>query len=528
MPKAKKAPAPIQPVAPTPAPAPAPAAAERWAPPNLPILYDKLEVIEYSTASPKGPLEVDNMKLVLGWETESEFKARKVRENPGTKPEAWAWTGDMVQLDNPDGTKVTIPVHCKNLAGEKVICKYNAQNRSFDASWSEDLQNMIMHGQWAGPHTIPGETVNGETIRISKYGRVISGQHQMTACIIADEYLQIEKGLLGLDAFNRKYPAWSKHNHCFLETIVIRGMSEDPRVLMTVDYVKPRSVADVFYTSEVFKNSTPAERRELCKMLAVETDFAWERTAARGYKTHPELVAFLERHRSMLKCVEHLFAENNPNAGRRISKLHLNPGQCAALLFIMATSGPKTDGDVYRNENPPTEKNLDWYYKDRAEEFWVLLGSAKEFGPVRTALACLINSTYSNNGDNQGLGGSPAEKLAILAKAWDIYKDHPDSAGAPFSDDDLAHDGALTLSYTDLDVPDKDGVSKRLPLLPDGRQQLRLLDLADFGGIDCPEVIKTAKATRTAPPEPPPLSKEEMEAAYEAMRLRRGHPPSTK
>lgn len=494
MPKAKKAPAPpIQPVTPSPPPPQLVAALAPLPKSDLPVMYDQLEIVEYSIASPKGPLSVDRQKLLLGWESEEEFKVRKMTEVPGSKPEQWLF-GDNY--------------HCKNVAGNKVRANNNAHNRPFDMGWCEALVHTVLYGQWAGPHTIPGETVNGETVRISRYGRVMSGQHQMTACILADEWLQRDRELLGLDAVNLKYPAWAKHNHPFLETIVITGMSEDPRVLMTVDYVKPRTAADVFYTSEVFKSCTPPERKELCRMLATATDLLWTRTDARGYRTHPEIVGFLERHKRLLKFVEHLYSENSPDAGRRISKLRLSPGQCAALTFIMGSSGPSTNGDVYRNGDPPTEAQLDWSYQDRAEEFWVMLGSSKDFSSVRTALTRLVDSTTSGD-NNQGLGGRGPEKLAILAKAWEAYKDHPDSAGAPFSNDDLAMDGALCLSYSDLD----DKGNK----LPNG--EIKLLDVADFYGIDCPESV--SKAKKDTAPMPPPPSREEIEQATAEARKRR-------
>ena len=492
MPKAKKKPAPAQPVKPvdtTPPPTVAPAPL----PPGLPIVYDKLEITEYSTASPKGPLTIEDMKGLMGWETEKEFQQRKVKELPTSKPEHWIF-GDTF--------------HCKNVAGEKVRCNYNAQNRPFDDNWCQDLIHTILYGQWAGPHTIPGETVNGETIRVSRYGRVMSGQHQMTACVLAGEWLHRARESGADHPDDPKYPCWRKHGNPFLETIVVTGMSEDPRVLMTVDYVKPRTAADVFYTSEVFKSCTPPERKELCRMLASAVDVLWTRTDARGYKTHPEVVGFLDRHKRLLDCTLHLFRENSAKAGRKVSKLRLQPGACSALTYIMASSGPGTDGDVYRNESPPTEKNLDWEHWDKATEFWTLLTGGKDFLLVRTALSRLVDSTESNE-DNQGLGGRGPEKMAILAKAWELWRDSV--GGVTFTEDDLAPGGALCLSYSDLD----DKGNK----LPDG--QIKLLDVADFYGIDCPESTAKSGKSKSEPPMPPPPTKEEIARATEEALKRR-------
>lgn len=461
-------------------------------PQDRPIIYDKLELLEYSTASEKGPMTPAIWRRVLGWETEKEYQARMVKEKGGS----------------PDNYQYLDDYHCLNVAGEKVRTSNNANNRSFDDKWCQSLIHTLLYGQWAGPITIPGETVNGETVRISKYARVISGQHQGTACILADEHLQYARAHDNPD----KYPFWKGKDSVVLETVVIRGMSEDPRVLMTVDYCKPRSVADVFFTSELFRNTTNNRRKELCRMLAMASDMLWDRTDTRGYKTHPEMVAFVDRHPKLIECVTHIFEENGE--GKRISKLRLSPGQCAALLYIMGSSGEKTDVDVYRNETPPSEANLDWEPWERAQEFWVLLGSDKGFAPVRRALGLLLESAADND-ENLGLGGRLPEKLAILARAWERFKDHVDASGPPFTDEDLGEDGCLFLNYTNLD--------EKGDKLPDGR--IDLVDIAEFYGIDAPEMVKSKttkeKIQRTQPPDPAPPSPEEMEKLKEEALQRR-------
>ena len=227
----------------------------------------------------------------------------------------------------------------------------------------------------------------------------------------------------------------------------------------------------------------------------------------------------MERHKRLLKCVEHLFIENSAkgtDGGRRISKLYVSAGQASALCYLMGCSSQKTTdySDEYRNESPPSERNLDWEYWDRARDFWTCLAGARDFIPVRNALGQLVDSTPGNE-DNQGLGGRGSEKLAILAKAWERYKDHPASAGAAFDNDDLGPNGVLCLSYSDLD----DKGNK----LPDGK--IKLVDVADFYGIDCPQIssgdsTRTA-ASRTGPPDPPAPTREEIERATEEVLARR-------
>lgn len=519
MPKAKKQPVlPVQLVVQETPPTILPLSSEN----GPPIVYEKLEVTEFSTAVERGPLTVEEIHDLMGLETEKEYQKRKVEEKGGELAH-YLYGEDY---------------HCKNLAGEKVRARNNLNNRPFDESWCYDLAHTIICGQWAGPHTIPGETINGETIRISKYGRVISGQHQMTACWLANQTLAKAR-LDGVDSpAAPKYPTWTKHGHVFLETIVVTGMSEDPRVLMTVDYVKPRSVADVFYTSSTYmeiiepdgkvRKTTNQERQELCRILERAVDFLRTRTADKGYRTHIEAVGFLERHPRLLDCVLHLFNLNRATklGGRKISNLRLSPGQCAALMYIMGSSGPKTDGDEYRNMDPaPSEKNekgknaFDWSYWDKSVEFWALLATTNDpnFRHVTKALGQLITSTADSE-DNQGMGGRLPERLAIVSKAWERWKDHPDTAGAAFDESDLRPpDGCLALNYVDCDATGKE--------LPDG--VIELVDIADFMGIDCPKASGRV-ATNAGDGDGPPIqyTNEEMEKMCEEADARRevNHP----
>ena len=490
------------------------------------VVYPNLEIKECSTNSPAGPLTAKRWKTILGWETEKEFKERMVREKPDSKPEHWVY-GDLF--------------HGKNTAGEKVRLLYSANNRPFDELWSEDIEYMVLTGRWAGPYTVPGETVNGETVRISRYGEVLSGQHQGWATIIAQEKLDLSRGE-GSDPDNPRYPFWNGVDELFIETILVTGLSEDPRVLQTIDYVKPRTMGDVLYTMDVFRRNTPAERKEMTRMLAIAAEVLWERTDAKGYQTHPEMVMFIDRHKRLLKAVEHLFMENNAKGldqyicskcrwrswilysncqkcgasklekketgGRSISNMRISAGQAAALLYLMGCSRDKdrgglTDGDKYRHEKPaPSEKNLDWSLWDTAREFWARLARDNDFLPVKHALARLIDSSPQNE-ENQGLGGRNPEKVTIIQRAWDAWSDwSEDTAGQdalpPFSMDDLAPGGILHLEYNNLD--DK---GRPLPL-----GHVRLLDDADFGGIDI--VKKKGKQSKTDAVGEPEQPDEEM------------------
>lgn len=537
--------------------------------PGLPVIYPELECLEYSSVSENGPVTPDDLKALFNWKTEEQWKAEMMAAHPESKPEAWLFYDDF---------------HCLDTDGNKVRCLNNAGNRPFDMEWCKKLIHNILHGEWAGPHTIEGEreevyggaepytmrdgtvlqpgdtftakvaSINGEAIRISKYGRWLSGQHQGTALILSQELLLKSRQAIYYDPndpLTEKYPKWRGHSHVFIETYVVTGLSEDPRVLRTIDYVKPRSAADMLYTMDLFKKNNPSERKEMTRMLASGVDMLWTRTDAKGYRTHPEIVGFLERHLKMLECVEHLFLENKPQdvgskkrrdgeseeqhqvrlqiqaaqGGRRISKLRLSPGDASALCFLMGSSATsEATSESYRNMNPPTQDVLDWSLLERAKAFWSALAGDSKFKPVRTALNRLVEtSAAGEENDGQGLGGRAEEKLAILAQAWKVFHDHndPDGDNPPFpytintetmeleSDDLIAPDGALSLCYTDKD----DKGNK----LPEGK--IKLVNVADFRGIDCYAISKSKSAQQaTAPPAPPPETEEELQARIAAER----------
>lgn len=504
------------------------------------IIYPKFEVLEYSTISEYGPITPDDMReRILGWETEKSFVARKLAEYPQSKEADWLFLDDF---------------HCYDTNGEKVRCWNNAGNRPFDEEWCKKLTRMILWGYWSGPLTVPGETINGECIRISKYGRVLSGQHQGTALVLADEWLKKSRNKEFVpyydpdDPESEKYKFWIGHKYPVIETLVVTGLSEDERVLRTIDYVKTRTMADMLYTMPLFRwqeyidedgkttrrLSTPPERNELTRMLASAVNILWIRTKAKGYGTHPEIVGFLDRHKRLLQCVQHLFLLNQPvrvnkkrlegetqeqhkarlvreeaEGGRRISKLHMSAGQCAAMMYLMGCSATDaTTSDAYRNPNisgqcdknvAPSEDTIDWSMWDKARLFWERLAGDNSFKAVRIKLNSLMESNTEDEG-NMGLGGRFPEKMAVIAKAWDVFKDHQDTMGDPFPVDkdeegrtfypDLeGSEGALQLAYSNKD--------EKGNTLPDGK--IRLISSADFLGIDVPQTVVEAKE-----PEPDP------------------------
>jgi hypothetical protein len=508
---------------------------QRQAEPQAEIVYPNLMV---EICQGDNAITVDTAKQLLCWETEEDYAARLTAENPGVK--------DADIYKYPDGSVSTFKQAkewgdvylIKDVEGRKVRCWNNKDNRPHDGDWSKQLWQVIQNFQWSGPTTMsepfhctyssqhdpvevdgitinPGDpivltagTINGSSINISRTGKVVSGQHSLIALVWCHEDWQRNPA---------KYPAWTNFpKGPIIETLLVLGVSDDRRVLMTVDFCKPRSELDVFYTSELFRSLQPTDRKECSRMLAAAVDFCWRRTDRKGYKTHPEAVQFVDDHKRLLKCVARLFAENATKrqggkviGSRFISDLRLSPGQCAGIMYLMGCSAEKTDGDLYRNMLPPSEKGpLDWSRWDKAKEFWSLIGRSEPMAAVREALAMLVQTDKdAEEEDKIGLGGRLEEKLAILQKAWDAFL-----RGGPITADDVK------LNYqapTTATITKEDGTTE------ERYTPAKLIDEADFKGIDVPAPGKKDDA----PDAPPPA---DVEAEKEQLRLEKAQETAQK
>lgn len=392
-------------------------------PVERPILYPEVKIAIYCEGSQLGKLDVATAKKLLGWETEEEY-CERTGDAPGSKT-----FGDPLLTDED---------------GKKIQCWHNLGNRPFGESWCRQLAQDILTGNWR---------FNLETIIVSKTGKVTSGQHRLVGLVLADQLWKTAQ---------EKYEETCPQEPA-IECLIAFGGSEEAEVLRTIDNVKPRTLADVFYTSGIFKPNQPStERKELARMLDFAVDLLWKRTGAdetsgTKFQTHSASVDFLDRHPKLLKCVLHLFGENKERA---ISALKLSPGKCSTLMYLMAAY--KTDGDVYRNSQPPSEKKIDFETWAKAEELWTSIsGRSKSTGDLREAIAHCERDIL---------------KQAVLAKAWPLCM-----SGKKITSDDLQ----LELKE------DENGVEK-------------LAENPDFLGIDAGYMVE-------AEDEDPPIEEDEVE-----------------
>lgn len=402
-----------------------------------PVKFPTIITLEKWLGGQDGPITCDDAKEWLQWETEEDFKKRKMEE-----PEFQRLTAEQKKVAEAklfwgegEWTLMLGKEFGKELSGTKIRCWNSDRNRPFDETHCMKLAQTTLNRQFAGPTTMqelqkftydpdgpsieladrtinPGDeielpegTVNGETISIGRSGLIGSGNHRLIGLVLANMLWEIQK-----QHWESLWPTPP-----VLESLVVFGVSESAKVVQTLDNVKPRSASDVIYTSDEFRDISSTERKECSRMLAAAIDLLWKRTEASNidqwnkYMTNATTMAFLDRHPKLRQCVRLIF---DLNRDRAISLLKLSAGQSAACLYLMGSSD--TDIDVYRNADPfPSEKKCKWGNWKEAVAFWASLSSKDDdFGNV-------VKKALGNLKDSEdGTGGRLKEKLAVLAHAW--------------------------------------------------------------------------------------------------------------
>ena len=292
---------------------------------------------------------------------------------------------------------------------KNVACNNNVRNRPLTpGNWARCIQD-ILRRKWR---------MNGETIIIGKTGFVLNGQHQLVAVVLAHMEWEKNRG---------KWKETWDGEAPYIEKLVVFGIDESDDTVNTMDTCKPRSMADVIYRSEYFKDTKKKDRNKLSRMLQNAVSFLWARTgmchdAFAPRRTHMEAIDFIERHPTLLKAVNHIFVENAE--GNVIGKC-LSPGYATGLLYLMAASETNDDeSDYTRGDSNPNESMLDMSAWEKACEFWVLLNAGdKRLETVKHVIAAAVDEDE----------GSTKARIAILIKAWGLF-----STGKKVTTDALA------------------------------------------------------------------------------------------
>lgn len=334
--------------------------------------------------------------------------------------------------------------------GKKVRCDNNVRNRPLYASNYEGLVQNILRLRWE---------MNGEAVIVGKTGIDLNGQHTLIAVYLAQQDMERNPKLWG---------AYWPSGKIAIEKVIHYGISEEDRVVNTMDTCRPRSLPDVIYRSPYFGKLDQKDRFTAATMLDHAVRHLWGRTgvmiAGSNYsmrRTHPEEIDFIERHRTLLKCVKHIMGVNKEG---RVNQF-VGKGYAAATLYLMASSEtPVEDSPYYSQEDDRTEKGLDWSNFQRACDFWTEFAKptkegTDEEGKVIPAskLACLHMKIIGLTKDD-GTPGSPSEKDYLVVQAW---KKWTEKKGVVTAKD-------LSIKYSK----------------PDNKGRRHIIDAPDFGGID--------------------------------------------
>lgn len=314
---------------------------------------------------------------------------------PLTAEDAQSLLGWMVELDGQ--TFPSEKIQFKDIHGKNVCCTMTERfQRRYYPGLARQLMFSILKGDWE---------LNGDTVVIGKSGYVLDGKHRLIALALAAQ------------EWNRnpeRYPFWKEEP--YIETIVVYGLPEAPRVVNTIGTGKSRSISDSLYATQIFgEGVSRKDAAQMAKMLEHAIRFLWDRTGERqdAYLPridHSDALDFVGRHPTMMECVRTVYLENG-GTDRRLSR-YLSLGYLSGLMYLMACSG--NDGKVYL-ESPERNEGVlgDLKRMDLADQFIALLGGGdKILKPYRDLLAAAESQ----------LGGATLEvKLGFLIKAWNHW-----------------------------------------------------------------------------------------------------------
>lgn len=289
--------------------------------------------------------------------------------------------------------------------GKKVRCHHNTKNRVLNEDWCRLLCYEILNRRWM---------FNGETIVIAKTGQVLSGQHRLIGLIRA---YQLWLSSVRSDHWREKWPDGPPT----LETLLVFGVDE--AAIQTIDNVRPRSLADVIYTSELFKDMAIRHRKAVsqitaftvCKMRQRTENDPEARRAINFRGAHGQSLDYLSRHPRLLECVSHIYQEDKNGSINR----YVPNGAAAALMYLYAVSGD--DVTEYRSQEAPSESRLSMGLWERSREFWTKFGMGdKTLGVLKESLK-RARGEESNTEDGEGEETGYDVQMAVLVLAWQVY-----------------------------------------------------------------------------------------------------------
>lgn len=305
------------------------------------------------------------------------------RLNAEVSEELLGWTEDTDSKMYVSGEVILRDLH-----GKKICCSNNTKNRPIYPQKCIEYKHTILRGAWE---------FNGEPIIIGMHGSLLDGQHSLIAVKLATQEWEKNPDI---------WENWDEPP--YIEKIVTYGISEEDKVVNTINTGRPRTLADVIFRSEYFEGMKRKDRQSVSRICSHAVQLLWERTGAKDafspFRTHMESCGFMERHPRVLEAVQYVWIENGGDNGLG---RYLSLGYAAGMMYLMGCSG--TDPGDYLESPGPDESGLDFSNWEKAEEFFTLLSSGSNvMRNTKLTLAKMLN------------GGivSVEERKALLAKSW--------------------------------------------------------------------------------------------------------------
>lgn len=185
----------------------------------------------------------------------------------------------------------------------KRLLENNTLNRSISDRTVNAIARDMKNGDWV---------LNGESIKISTAGRLLDGQHRLSACIRADVPFK---------------------------TLVIEGLPD--YAMDTVDAGRKRTAGDVLRLHGYVNNNTLAAAARMI-MRYKQYGIRMQSGSTGGY-TNSEILAFIDANPVVVKCAQKAVQFNS------VSGSLISPAT-AALIYYMFTQVDEEDAERFFNK----------------------------------------------------------------------------------------------------------------------------------------------------------------------------------
>ncbi len=294
----------------------------------------------------------------------------------------------------------------KDLEGNRIALDNNVMNRPYRPTLCKRWMSEILRKKWR---------LNGETIIIDRTGQLQSGQHTLVALVMAEQLRKLEPDT---------WKSWK--GSCFIEKLIVQGISDANDVVDTIDLGQRRSLGDVIARNQTFITYGTRVQKRLSNDLAIATRLVWERQGGKERAfakdfPHSEALDFIADHPKLLESVKLIHEEDGE---RQVSK-KIARGFAAGLHYLMCVA--TTDMDEYVDKGPAS---LNFELEDKAGDFWTLFASGdqlKKTDPINVLVSNMMMINTAGFVGRQKILGTVIKAFNLwvdgkTAKDYDVIK----------------------------------------------------------------------------------------------------------